>query len=59
MAKSPSELCVNCGERPAVPGKATVALCSVCKGLASGKERGVKMTAPKAPKSGRRLSAAR
>ncbi len=52
------ELCVNCGERPAEPGSATVALCTVCKGLAAGKERGVKM-APKRPKSGKKLSATR
>ena len=51
-------LCTNCGERPAEPGKATVPLCSECKALASGKERGVKM-APKAPKSGKKLSAVR
>jgi len=41
-----SEMCVNCGENPAEPGDATVALCAGCKALAQGKERGVKM-APK------------
>lgn len=59
MAASP-ETCVNCGERPALPGKATVALCAECKGLATGKERGVKMAPKSAPKSGgRKLSAVR
>jgi hypothetical protein len=52
------QLCTNCGERPAVSGKATVPLCSVCEDLAKGKERGVKMApkAPSPPKSGKRLS---
>ncbi len=53
-----TQLCTNCGERPAEPGKATVPLCSVCKGLAAGKERGVKMT-PKTPKGGKKLAATR
>jgi hypothetical protein len=52
------QLCMNCGERPAEPGKATVPLCSVCKNMAQGKERGVKM-APKTPKSGKKLAAVR
>jgi hypothetical protein len=47
-----AELCVNCGERPALPGKAKVALCSQCKELATGNERGVKVT-PKGKKRSR------
>ena len=44
-----TQLCMNCGENPAEPGKGTVALCTACKALAKGKERGVKMT-PKTDK---------
>lgn len=51
-----TELCTNCGERPAEAGGETVPLCSVCRNLAKGKERGVKM-APKAPKNGKKLAA--
>lgn len=54
------QLCMNCGERPAEPGKSTVPLCSVCQGMAKGKERGVKM-GPKEPstKNGKKLAATR
>jgi hypothetical protein len=54
-----TELCVNCGERPAEPGKGTVALCSECKGLAKGKERGVKLAPKSSPKNGKKLAAVR
>jgi len=44
------QLCLNCGERPAVTPKdgKTVPLCAVCAPKAGG-SRGVKMT-PKRPK---------
>ena len=37
----PVTLCTNCSENPAEPGSGTVPLCAKCKGLATGKERGV------------------
>jgi hypothetical protein len=45
-----AQMCLNCGERPALPknGK-TVPLCSVCAPKA-GSPRGVNMSAPKKPK---------
>lgn len=45
-----AQICLNCGERPALPknGK-TVPLCEVCAPMA-GNSRGVKMTTPKKPK---------
>jgi hypothetical protein len=51
-------MCINCGDKPALPGNKTVPLCAQCQQLATGKERGVKM-APKSPKSGKKLSAVR
>lgn len=44
------QMCLNCGERPAVAPKdgSTVALCGLCAPKASG-SRGVKMTPKKPP----------
>lgn len=55
------QMCVSCGENPAEDPSSTVPLCSGCKALASGKERGVTM-APKPilPKKAKgKLAAAR
>jgi hypothetical protein len=46
-----TQMCVNCGENPAVPGDGkTLPLCSSC-GPRAGSSRGVTMTPPK-PKPG-------
>ncbi len=50
-------MCVNCGQNPALPGKKTVPLCAKCQSLASGKERGVKVS-PK-ERGAKKLSAVR
>lgn len=48
MSKKP-QLCVNCGERPALPSVGVAPLCDVCSPKAN--KRGVKVTGPKKPKA--------
>lgn len=44
-----SQLCLNCGERPAMSCIGTVPLCSVCSPKAS--KRGVRVTGETKPKT--------
>lgn len=45
-----TQMCLNCGENPAVPGGGTVPLCAGCKSQVNDK-RGVKFSNPPKPEA--------
>ena len=49
MAKKQVQLCVNCGERPALPSVGTAPLCAMCSPKVN--KRGVRMTGEKKGKT--------